>query len=139
MFRHKPTSPPTPAEPVEPINGLFFNTDQTQLTFGSDRAVPINKRPTLCLRKEDPFVIALPATSKKPYGSNRDAFYPLDPAKNEVMWNRKEERKTYVHYRYETLNIIALGEKIGVVPQPVRIAIARWQNDFSQPKQGIEA
>jgi len=122
MFRHPP--PATAATPpLDPVDGFLFKTPQRSLLFGSNRATPVAYRPTLSVIRRDGFVSVLPATSQH---RDRPEFFAL--AKDEVQWQRPDQRTTYLYCRYETLAGPDLGAKIGVISQNARMNVARWLN-----------
>ncbi len=123
MFRHKPRPVTGITPPLEPIDGFFFAPQQQALAFGANRAVPVSRRPALSVKRRDGFVAVLPATSK---ATSHDSGQFFALSKEDVRWVKPESRATFLYYRYETVALTALGEKIGVVAQDARMNIARW-------------
>lgn len=129
MFRFKPSLKARPTPPLEPIDGFFFATRQSDISFGGDRANPTRYRPTLSIRFREGLALVLPATSKS-QNAGLPWFFAISP--NEVLWQKPESRPTFVYCMYETVPLASIGEKIGVVSQNTRMNIAHWLHGINK-------
>ena len=128
MFRTPPDPslpPPLPQPEADRpawADGFFYRIRQSCLDFGRDRQPPVEWRPCLTLIRDEPAVTVLPATTQGK--SNHRNFFAVPP--DQVLFKAARSAQSFLFYRYETLHPSRLGQKIGMVSHPVRLAVMDW-------------
>ena len=134
VFRRRPPpwQPPSPDPPVSPqpapglpdwAHGFFYLAPQSRLYFGSDRRVPVTRRPVVSLVQQGEICQLLPATRHPRRKADffhlraEDGFFRRAPAESPA--------DSYLYYVAEALPAEVLTV-IGVLPHPLRIRIADW-------------
>lgn len=130
MFRKPPSTLQPPLEKLDTnapewADGFIHLIRQTALVFGSDRKEPVEWRPCLTLTRQEPAVTVLPATRKGKVGHPDYFALPSD----QTLFRDKPAKPGFLFYRYETLHPSKLGQKIGVIPHPIRLAVMAWVVD----------
>ena len=125
MFTGQPIPPYVPAiiDEAAYADGFVYLCLQSALGFGSNRRIPVAKRPVTAVRPDGAWVIVLPNTSQD--HSNDPNFFELTPER--VRWLQASEQPSFVYYRYETVSVEVLGrKKIGVMSHPARLDLMSW-------------
>ncbi|NEX22933.1 hypothetical protein G3480_21955 [Thiorhodococcus mannitoliphagus] len=124
MFTGRPL-PPLPPVVTEAnwAAGFVHNCRQSLLLFGSNRSIPVPRRPVVEVRADGVRIVVLPCTSKTQ--SINLEFFELTPER--IHWTRADAPRSYAFYRYETVPANALiGKKIGTMTHPARIDLMNW-------------
>ncbi len=125
MFRRRPPELPALVEAgqsdiPDKAEGFCFRARQQDLHFGSNRREPVATRPVVSLARRGRWRSALPATTRP-----NPRFFRVTADQPFRKWQPTDPRDSYLCPRYETLPDERL-RKVGLVPQPVRVDIARW-------------
>ena len=126
MFRIKEMRQPLPQTVADEAvaDGFVHVCDQTALMFGSDRKIPAKARPVVSIKRDGLRVIVLPCTTRD--NSESADFFELVNNRH-VLWTKAGDgRRTFACCRYETVDSRNLWNKIGIMPQPARIAVLQW-------------
>lgn len=115
--------PPELAE-LGKAEGFVHVCDQAALMFGSNRREPVAFRPVVSVRKDGARAVVLPCTTKD-HSTDPDFFELVND--QHVQWTRPwDGRRSFASCRYEVVAQAHLRQKVGVMPQSVRIQLLDW-------------